>query len=91
MQTIVTTYRGPTNTRGPRIIARAEAGSLTMPYRHELNSEGNHAEAARLLAERNGWRHQFAGGDLPGGGRWAWVPVIDRSTPVFGRTGPAST
>lgn len=55
MQAITTTYTGPTNTRGSRIIAKTEGGRVAMPYRHELDTEGNHVAAAELLLETSGW------------------------------------
>jgi len=55
MQAIQTKYMGPTNTRGSRIKATAEAGSITVGYDHALSSEGNHNAAARALCEKLGW------------------------------------
>lgn len=55
MQAITTTYRGPTNTRGSRIIARCAAGRITFGYLHEHNIDRNHALAAAAL------RHKWAG------------------------------
>jgi hypothetical protein len=62
MQAIRTRYHGPTNSRGSRIIAKCEGGSITMPYDHAQNLEGNHAAAARLLLERMGWPNVYFGG-----------------------------
>jgi len=54
-QAIVTKYHGPTNSRGSRISATAEAGRVYMGYRHELDIAENHAAAARMFALKFGW------------------------------------
>lgn len=55
MQAIQTKYLGPTDTRGSRIRAVCEAGSVTVGYDHSLNAEGNHKAAAKALCEKLGW------------------------------------
>ena len=57
MQSIETTYHGPTNTRGSRITAVTGSGhhKLTIPYPHELSGEACHAAAAEALASKLGW------------------------------------
>ena len=55
MQAIITKYIGPTNTRGSRCKASAEAGSITVEWDDALNSEENHAAAARALVAKLGW------------------------------------
>lgn len=52
MQAIITTYKGPTNTRGARILARCEAGSITISWDHAQSSEGNHRAAAEALKQK---------------------------------------
>lgn len=78
MQAITTKYHGPTDRRGSRIIARADAGSVQFSYDHSLNVEGNHAAAAATLAAKLGWTDA---GELVGGGNadgsYAWVFVND--------------
>lgn len=54
-QAILTKYLSPTNTRGARIKAWCEAGSITIPYQYEKNTDESHALAARLLHEKLGW------------------------------------
>lgn len=54
-QAIVTKYLGPTNTRGARVKATADAGSVIIGWDHALNSDQNHTRAARKLAEHFGW------------------------------------
>ena len=55
MKAIQTVYHGPTDTRGSRIIASCDGGRIIMGYQHELNSEGNHREAAQKLCIKMGW------------------------------------
>ncbi len=65
---IVTRYVGPTDSRGSRIIARAEGvSSVSIGYADELTSEQNHAAAASKLAARYGWRGDFVSGGMPDG------------------------
>lgn len=67
-QAIATKYLGPTNYRGGRIKASADAGSVTVSYDHRLNVEDNHRAAAIALANRYGWNTNMVGGSLPGSG-----------------------
>ena len=67
-QAIVTKYLGPTDTRGSRIKATCEAGTLTIGIDYAKSIEANHAEAARLLAVKLGWENARVGGALPGSG-----------------------
>ncbi len=59
MIAIATTYHGPTDHRGSRIIARcAEAvptRKITVDYDDGLNSDGNHKAAAIALIQKLGW------------------------------------
>lgn len=71
-QAIVTKYLGPTNARGSRVKASAEAGSLTLSWNDSLNSDQNHARAAQALAKRFGWHGNWYGGAIPGIA-YAWV------------------
>lgn len=82
MQAIHTKYLPCTNTRGSRIKATCERGSLTIPYPHELSGDDVHREAVRQLLERfvsedwaersippsqNPWKRDFVSGSLPDG------------------------
>ncbi len=82
MQAIQTKYLPATNSRGSRIKASCERGSLTIPYPHELSGDEVHREAVRQLLERfvsedwrdrsippsnNPWKRDFATGSLPDG------------------------
>lgn len=55
MQAIETKYLGPTNTRGARVKAACEAGSVTMSWDYGLNTEGNHDAALEALVTKLGW------------------------------------
>ena len=48
--TITTTYSGPTDTRGSRIIAKGAGRQLSVPYDYALDAVDNHAAAAQALA-----------------------------------------
>jgi len=54
-QAITTSYRGPTDTHGSRVIARCEAKRITVPWDHALDAAKNHASAALLLHQQLGW------------------------------------
>lgn len=74
MQAIQTRYLRPTDTKGARIKAWAEAGSVTIPYPHELSGQAVYRKAAQLLADRFGWNYKYLGAQLPTGD-YAFVPV----------------
>jgi len=61
-QAITTKYHGPTNTRGSRISATAQAGRITIAYDHALDDTQNHAAAACALAKKFGWNGEWKGG-----------------------------
>ena len=82
MQAIHTKYIPCTNTRGSRIKATCERGSITIDYPHELSGDEVHREAVRQLLERfvsedwaersippsqNPWKREFVSGSLPDG------------------------
>lgn len=69
MQAIITTYHGPTNTRGSRIIAKCDAGCLTTSWDFGLDIRENHERAAEALCAKLGWKPEhygaMASGSLP--------------------------
>ena len=67
MQAIQTRYLAPTNTLGARIKAWAQAGSVTIPYPHELSGQAVYRAAAQALADKYGWKSQYLGGQLSNG------------------------
>jgi hypothetical protein len=78
LQAIVTKYHGPTNYKGSRISARAEAGRVIVSYDHALNVDENHKAAAQALVERLGWTEAkgypaLVGGALPGNAGYCFV------------------
>jgi len=67
MQAIVTTYKGPTDRSGSRIIARADAGRVVFPYDYSLNIDGNHNAAREKLCVKLGWTEgKWVAGSIPG-------------------------
>lgn len=67
-QAIVTTFHGPTNTKGARISATADAGRLVVPWDYAKSIEDNHRRAAEALCRKLQWDGVLAGGSLPGRG-----------------------
>ena len=71
MQAIQTRYLSPTNARGSRIKAWCAAGSVTIPYPHELTGQACHRAAAEALTVKLGWVEPMyaplLGGALPNG------------------------
>jgi hypothetical protein len=61
-QAITTRYFGPTHTRGSRIKAYYQGGSLTVPYDYALNADNNHRAAAIALQVKLGWRGDMHSG-----------------------------
>lgn len=77
-QAIKTKYMGPTNHRGARMKATAEAGSVIIPYDYALDAVDNHAKAADALQLKWGWTGTLVGGAIDG--EYFWVTVSDRYT-----------
>jgi len=76
MQAIETRYCGPTDTKGSRIWASCEGGSLSVSYDHALDPEENHYAAVKALCDKLGWdAARFFGGRLASW-QWAFVPVF---------------
>ena len=69
-QAIVTTYKGPTNASGARIVAKAQAGRIVVPYDHALDAYENHAAACRAYADRFAWSGEWVGGGTDAGYVW---------------------
>lgn len=66
-QAIETKYIGPTNSRGARIKASAQAGSVTVPWDDGLDVDANHDRAAQALARKLNWTGKLIGGGLKRG------------------------
>lgn len=80
-QAITTKYLGPTNFRGSRIKAMAEAGSITVSYDDSLNTQDAHAKAAQALARKFGWTGEYYQGGLSDG--YCFVCVDNEEPPAF--------
>ena len=76
MQAIVFKFHGPTNSRGARISATAQAGRVTIPYPYHLDKDSQYRAAldAFLVKYPNFASKGFAWGYLPDGNRVA-VPM----------------
>jgi hypothetical protein len=76
-QAITTKYLGPTNHRGSRVKATAQAGSITLGWDDALDVAANHARAALALANKFGWAmgalDRYHGGALPDGRGYCFV------------------
>jgi len=51
MQTITTTFAGPTNTKGSRIMVKSWLKNKSVSWNHAFNSEANHKAAAQVLVD----------------------------------------
>jgi len=51
MQTITTSYKGPTNTKGSRIMVKSWLKNKAFGWDYSLNSEANHKAAAQQLVD----------------------------------------
>jgi hypothetical protein len=65
MQAIETRWMRPTDHKGARIVARAEAGRVVVSWDHSLNPELNHRAAARELVRKLGWFGTWCSGAVP--------------------------
>ena len=75
-QAIQTKFIAPTNHRGSRVKAWADAGQLTVDWDHRLGIDGNHCAAARALAQKLKWIGVWSGGGLPDSG-YAFVQASE--------------
>ena len=65
MKAIKTTFKGPTNTKGSRIIATdGDRNKIIIPYPHELNTEDAHRLAATRLCAKMNWSGELITGWL---------------------------
>lgn len=66
MQAITTKFLGPTNHRGARIKASAQAGSVTVHYEYGADGvDGAHDIAAEALIRKLGWFGTWTRGGTP--------------------------
>ena len=67
MQTINVKYLPATNTKGVRIKATCEGGSITTSRDYGLNTEQNYMEAAKQLKSKLFWTGTMVGGHTKDG------------------------
>lgn len=81
MKAFKTTYHGPTNARGSRIIASDEDGNrVTVSYNAALNAGQNHAAAANAFLEKVRWGGEYIGSWLSHGMVWVCTASDDRAS-----------
>ena len=73
-QSITTKYLPPTNSRGSRIKATCEAGSVTIPFPYEHDVARAHQAACEALLAKLGWFGRYVGGSVPRG--YVFVEVV---------------
>ena len=74
MQAITTKFLGCTNTRGARIKATCQAGTVMVPYGYS-GVEEEHKKAVVALLFKLDWQGSWVGGGLPDGTGNAYVCV----------------
>ena len=77
MKAIKTKYKGPTDTRGSRIIASDEDGNrITISYPYELSGEAVHRKAAEALCDKMQWtgKDSLIAGSLKNGYVFVFSP-----------------
>ena len=72
-QAITTKFIAPTNFKGSRVKATAQAGSITLHWSHALNSEDNHTAAAEALAIKLDWKGAWHSGAMPNSSGYTFV------------------
>ena len=85
MQCIETKYLIPTNTRGPRIVAKCHARRIVVPYDHAETPthDGPHHAAAMKLARELGWEGEWHWGGLTSGEGNVYVNVLGAMSRAF--------
>jgi len=80
MQTITTTYLGPTNHLGSRYKAThtGKAKTVTLSADYALSAAENHALAAKTLANKLRWEGSYVGGHVKDG------MVFVNADPMYG-------
>jgi hypothetical protein len=67
MQTINVKYLSATNTKGARIKASCEGGSVTISRSYSDNVEADYMAAAKALKDKLGWAGDMVGGHTKDG------------------------
>jgi hypothetical protein len=82
-QAIVTKYIGPSNVKGSRIKAKANAGSVILSWDGALDTDDNHHAAAKKLANKFDWVGEWHCGALPDNSGNCYVCSDIGAGPVF--------
>lgn len=80
-QAIVTKYIPPTNTKGSRIKAFCDRGSIIVPTDHSLNLNKRHEAAAKALIAKFVREDQKQYGTKPENNPWNQGPLIAGGLP----------
>jgi len=82
-QSIETKFRGPTDTRGARVLAQAISGRVWSNWDHNLSEDANHLKAAKDLAYKLGWGDvPLAGGSNRTGTGYNFVVIPEKKPEV---------
>ena len=76
-QVIETKYLGPTDHRGGRVKAYAEAGSVTISWDHGIDTWDNHVSAVIALMDKMGWNYGYIGGSKADNSGYVFVCTDD--------------
>ncbi len=80
MKAITTKFHGPTNVKGSRYSATdSDNNRVILSTDHALNSDKNHARAARALCDKMGWKGELIGGGTKDGMAWVFAKSEDRA------------
>lgn len=74
MQTIRTKYIGPSNTKGSRIKADCEGGSVTIHIDNSKSIEENEKDACDKLKAKLEWSGEMVSGVFDGATYWVFLP-----------------
>jgi hypothetical protein len=79
MKAITTKYKGPTDSKGSRIIASDEDGNrAVISYPYELSGEAVYRKAAETLRDKMGWTGQLIGGEIKDGYVFVFAPEQEK-------------
>ncbi len=83
--TIFTKFLRQTESKGMRIKATCNAGTLTRPWSHELSEQENHSSVALELAKQVEWFGDWHGGMLPDFSGFCFVRIVNVTKDPHGR------
>ena len=81
---IKTRFIGPTNSRGARIKATCQRGSVTIPYAHEASGGDAHWLAVQALIKKFDlkWGNKFTVGSDNDG--YYFIPAVECNVAILG-------